>query len=364
VIPPIPHSVVPEIRWPAFATVQAAEMLALQYQFLQAERMPAAELRARQFAQLDALVEFCIRTIPFHRDRLKGAGQLPNTPLAPGAFARLPVLTRAEAAQAGSRLISLSVPSAHGGTMRATIPGPGGRPFTIAGTGLHALFNDAYMLRDLLWHDVDFRGKWGRITHDPATVSGGARGARERSWAPAIAAVFDTGPGVGFDSERPPAEQAAWLTRERPDYLSAPPQSLARLATQFRASGQKPPRLRALRCDGACPADVAQLCQDVFGCKPVAAVLLPETGCLALQCPEHGALHVMAEGLVAEVLDPSGQACAPGQAGRLVVTPLHNFAMPLLRYDTGFTAAFGPPCACGRSLPVLAGLSLPPAAPA
>jgi len=37
----------------------------------------------------------------------------------------------------------------------------------------------------------------------------------------------------------------------------------------------------------------------------------------------------------------------------VVVTPLHNFAMPVLRYEIGDEAVGGPPCPCGRGLPVL-----------
>ena len=36
-----------------------------------------------------------------------------------------------------------------------------------------------------------------------------------------------------------------------------------------------------------------------------------------------------------------------------MVTPLHNFAMPLVRYDTGDYAVAAAPCACGRGLPAL-----------
>jgi phenylacetate-CoA ligase len=43
-----------------------------------------------------------------------------------------------------------------------------------------------------------------------------------------------------------------------------------------------------------------------------------------------------------------------GLAPRVVVTPLHNFAFPLLRYDIGDLAEVGKPCPCGRGLPVLA----------
>jgi len=36
-----------------------------------------------------------------------------------------------------------------------------------------------------------------------------------------------------------------------------------------------------------------------------------------------------------------------------VVTPLHNFAMPLIRYEIGDYTQVGTPCSCGRGLPVL-----------
>ena len=43
----------------------------------------------------------------------------------------------------------------------------------------------------------------------------------------------------------------------------------------------------------------------------------------------------------------------PGEIGRLVVTRLHHFATPLLRYDIGDYAEVGDACPCGRGLPVL-----------
>jgi phenylacetate-CoA ligase len=53
------------------------------------------------------------------------------------------------------------------------------------------------------------------------------------------------------------------------------------------------------------------------------------------------------------VLDQRGNPRGPGEVGRVVVTPLNNFAMPLIRYELGDTAEVGAPCACGRGLPVL-----------
>ena len=56
-----------------------------------------------------------------------------------------------------------------------------------------------------------------------------------------------------------------------------------------------------------------------------------------------------------EILDEDGPA-PPGQPGRIVVTQLHNDAMPLVRYELGDLAVAAPPgavCTCGRTLPML-----------
>jgi phenylacetate-CoA ligase len=57
--------------------------------------------------------------------------------------------------------------------------------------------------------------------------------------------------------------------------------------------------------------------------------------------------------IYAEILDDADRPCAPGEVGRVVVSTLHNYAMPLFRYDLGDLAEVGPPCECGRTLPVL-----------
>jgi phenylacetate-CoA ligase len=78
-----------------------------------------------------------------------------------------------------------------------------------------------------------------------------------------------------------------------------------------------------------------------------------ELGTIALQCPHSGLYHVMAEGLIVEILNPEGKHCQPGETGRVVVTDLKNLATPLLRYEVGDYAEVGHLCNCGRGLPTL-----------
>jgi phenylacetate-CoA ligase len=87
--------------------------------------------------------------------------------------------------------------------------------------------------------------------------------------------------------------------------------------------------------------------KDLYSCG--------EAGYLASQCPEGHGLHVHAENVLLEVLDDAGRPCRPGQTGRVVLTALHNFLTPLVRYDILDEATLGPErCPCGRGLPLLA----------
>ena len=78
-----------------------------------------------------------------------------------------------------------------------------------------------------------------------------------------------------------------------------------------------------------------------------------ENGVLALQCPKHDTYHVQADSVIVEILDEGDQPCKPGEIGRVVVTDLHNFATPFIRYELGDYAERGEACPCGRTLPVL-----------
>jgi phenylacetate-CoA ligase len=64
--------------------------------------------------------------------------------------------------------------------------------------------------------------------------------------------------------------------------------------------------------------------------------------------------HINTELVVCEVLRPDGTPCAAGETGRVVLTDLHNFARPFIRYDTGDLAvAINEQCSCGRGFPML-----------
>lgn len=76
-----------------------------------------------------------------------------------------------------------------------------------------------------------------------------------------------------------------------------------------------------------------------------------ETMLLAFECESHDGLHTMDDGHVVEIV-VDGRPARPGEIGEVLVTDLHNFGMPLIRYRNGdlAEASDGAPCSCGRGL--------------
>lgn len=87
---------------------------------------------------------------------------------------------------------------------------------------------------------------------------------------------------------------------------------------------------------------------NTYGCR--------ETMLIATECPHHDGLHVSMENILVELLviapDGSERLAMPGEIGQVVITDLHNFGQPLIRYVNGdlAVAADDARCGCGRAL--------------
>lgn len=65
-------------------------------------------------------------------------------------------------------------------------------------------------------------------------------------------------------------------------------------------------------------------------------------------------LHINTEMVVCEIVRADGSPAPVGETGRVVLTDLHNYARPFIRYDTGDLGVAGSgSCACGRGFPLL-----------
>ena len=343
----VPGSALDGVMWPALPGAEGARMLALQYQFAQSERWSPAQLREAQFKQLTQLLHHAKTTVPFYRERLTDIPT--DRPLDAATFARIALLRWQDFQEHFDALISGALPPDHGGMQEGQTSGSTGLPIRFMGTALTNVFWHAFTLRDHLWHRRDFSGKLASIRGPGRIKSGSGMG-----WGPSTDSAFRTGPVVMYTTEQSMPEQAEWLMRENPDYLISIASNVRELARYCGQQGLRPSRLREVRTYGeALHPDARSVIRGAWSVPLIDMYSCREAGYLALQCPQHEHYHVQAEGVYLELLNAGGQPCAPGELGRVVITPLHNFATPLIRYDIGDYAEAGEPCDCGRGLPVI-----------
>jgi phenylacetate-CoA ligase len=139
-----------------------------------------------------------------------------------------------------------------------------------------------------------------------------------------------------------------------PHYLLTYPSNARALCRYAQAHPVRLPDLQAVHTYGEpLTPDVRDACRETWGAPVRDVYSCEELGFIALQCPRHEHYHVQSESVLVEILDGEGRPVPPGGIGEVVLTSLHNFAMPLLRYAIGDYAEAGGPCPCGRGLPVL-----------
>ena len=94
--------------------------------------------------------------------------------------------------------------------------------------------------------------------------------------------------------------------------------------------------------------------ENQFQCKVSDGYGSYDGGGQASECEIHKGLHISVEKVIMEIVDENGRRLPPGKSGRIIVTDLHNYAMPFVRYEVGDTGVLSDkPCVCGRGLPIL-----------
>jgi len=323
-------------------------MMSALFQLQQSQWLDPDQLWAQQRRQLRELLLYSCRHVPFYRQGLQVEFARLSDEFSLREYSRLPLLTRADIQQHFRDLCSDALPRDHGAASAGTTSGSTGEPIRFLSTLVSTFFWHAFTLREHLWHKRDFRA-------DMVAIRVEKESSVEKNWFGEVGAgIFRTGRCVVIPAHWTFDRQLARILEEKPAYLLGYANNLLgvlQLADQRRV---ELPWLREVRSFGeAVSPELRAYVRDRWKVPFSDVYSARETGYIALQCPDHEAYHIQSESAIVEVVDDGGNHCAPGEIGCVVVTPLHNFGMPLIRYDIGDYAEVGGPCACGRGLPVL-----------
>lgn len=341
------RSDIPGLAWPPLVEGTGALVQAYVARLGQSEWLRAAEIEQRQRGQLALLAQHCVVHSPHFAMRMREAGLTPADLEQPGGLERLAPLSRREL-QSAAGVFCDQVPERHQPVGLSQTSGSTGEPVDIRRTALTQLGWMAMTVRDHQWQNRDAGLRLAAMSaHNHAIKT-------LPDWGSPLAMLYRTGPALLLPAAIDVARLHGLLIDFVPQVLVIYPTMLAALLDEIERTGCGLHDLRHIRCMSEMIRPELRLrCQALFGLRLEDAYTSQECGFIALQCPAAPVYHVLAETHLVEIVDATEQPCAPGETGRVLVTDLHNFATPLIRYDIGDYAVMGGKCACGRGLPTI-----------
>jgi phenylacetate-CoA ligase len=341
-------SALPFVGWPAFPAAADALTLALLHQLEQSEWWLPERLRAYQFSQLLILLNFAREKSLYYRDLLDGIELNNPRDLADNIWQNIPLTRRVDLQTNSEQMRCKDLPQDHLPVTEHTTSGSTGNPVTFLTNPVTGIFHNALNLRLHFWHSRDLSSC---VTSIRAGGPSYSEEAKPRGWARG----YRTGPMYSLDIQTPADVQLEWIRNHKPDRLVTYPSNVLQLAEASINEGVGIPTLKEIGTLGEVVNDrVREAARRAWGVPVVDAYSCSEVGFLAIQCPERDDIyHVQSESVLLEIIDENGRACKVGELGRVVITDLHNFAQPLIRYEIGDYAEAGAPCSCGRGLPTL-----------
>lgn len=295
-----------------------------------------------QFRQLKHHLEFAYREVPYYTRLLDEHSLPPQRIQSLADFARIPGLTKDIIRKDFARLQPPRLPA---GVQKMSTGGSTGAPVTFLVDPKRTAFTDACRIRAHRWYGVDVGSPeivlWGSPIE--LTRQDYIRMARDRLMNSWLLSAFDLG-------EPSLAQYADTVDERRPEKIYGYASAIYVLADYLKKIGRRPRFAPKVIFTTAEPLFdfQRQVIEAVFGCPVSVEYGARDAGLIALQCPS-GGLHIPAEGMLVEI---DGAAADGG--GEIVVTNLHSYAMPIVRYRTGDIGRLDSgPCPCGRALPRL-----------
>ncbi|HXJ80433.1 MAG TPA: hypothetical protein VMS64_17360 [Candidatus Methylomirabilis sp.] len=308
---------------------------------------PRAELLQFQHERLRRLVAHAYDAVPYYRALFERHHVKPDDIRTTADLPQIPVSTRRDVQRASPiDLVARGLDPSRLLAYRTS--GSTGEPLTVRRTWLEERLNSAFRLRT--FHDFGIRARDVRVV---LSAGGGASPSHGRqSWdgLQRVLRSLRSYRKVRVDHRFPAPEVLDRLAAIRPDVLVGGPNLLAPVGREMARArpGAIAPRLVISGGEVLLPLERRQISEN-FRARVVDMYSSHELGLIGWECPRGAGLHVTDDSLLLEVL-VNGRPAEVGEAGELVATRLHAFAMPFIRYRTDDVVTRGPaPCPCGAA---------------
>jgi phenylacetate-CoA ligase len=309
------------------------------------------QLSEIQFGELKKLLRHAYDQVPFYRRMFEERDLAPDDIKSMSDYKRLPVIDKDDIRTHKHDMVARdhsgrTIPKATGGST--------GQPLKFEYTHASYEWRVAVRMRGYEWARCRDGEKVGYIWGAPIGTPPLAQRVKEGLHHLLLRQKYFN--SFLFDEET--IDQVSMkLRRFAPEVVVGYTTPLYNFAVSLRDRGIAAPRLRSAITAAEKVQDYQrEVIEEVFGCEVFNTYGSREFMLIASECEAHSGLHVHAENIVAEIVhDDDLLSPGAGKAGELVITDLHNYGMPFIRYKIG---DLGIPsdvknCPCGRGLPLI-----------
>jgi phenylacetate-coenzyme A ligase PaaK-like adenylate-forming protein len=302
-----------------------------------------------QAAQLNNLIKHAAERSAFWRQRI-GARKLPGLTLA-----SLPVLERGAVMKQVAAEGPLLRSSDKIAVSSSSTSGSSGVPVKFFASGMNARYNQVRSVAQYLLEGRDLALNRAQVDYTPHLQKEGLKVTRSEAWLGPLSGFFGCGTNKVIEYFRPDMKSFRdELERDPIGYLVTAqwPRETLSQSIDVAALEHAGLRMWISVADAVDPAFRAALVSQGIATRSTYSA--QEIGPIGFEC-EHlpGNYHVATSNVVVEV--DAGQSLQLGSQtlGSVLVTHLHSYATPFIRYDIGDVASLAPECACGHRGPTL-----------
>lgn len=338
-----------KLIYPAYESgLRRRRTLSYLNEYERSQWLSAEEIARLQWQKLSRLIGHCWSEVPYYRRRWSEAGvSHPSDIRNPEDYARLPKLTKQDVRE---NFESMKADSYRSRLLYKTTGGSTGEPLKIGYTRESYERRNAVMHRGYAWAGAPLGTRalyfWGEMPGEVSLKQRMMHAAFNRRVVDVFTMMKANDLGRYVDA----------IDEYRPEVVVSYVAQISRIAAWMRDHGRRAehtPRAVLCAAERLHPSQ-RELIEAAFGCQVFDTYGCREVMLIASECESRDGLHLNADHLCVEL----GEQFVEGE-GRdrreILLTDLHNYGMPLMRYAVGdlATAKQGK-CSCGRGLPMIA----------
>ena len=338
---------------PVYDSLRGTHTLRCLRELEQSQWWPWERIHELQSQRLQQLITHAYACVPHYRNVMNEKGISPGDIRSATDLFALPVLTRQFVQQHREELVADGI--ARDRLLLTKTSGSTGIPLEFYSTREDQLDHGyARSIRALQWTGIQLGDRTAAVGRPRSHTAG--RGHVLRSIARGMQRTTPVYVDSLSDVNLP--EVVRLLASAGLVGIRAYPNAIALIAAFIKDTGSPVPAVKTVVTGGAeLLTHERSIVREVFGTEPHSNYSSYEAYEIACECSAHEGLHISAEDVLVEVVDDSDAPVPPGVEGRILITNLHNYGMPFIRYDIGDSGSMlAGACSCGRTLPRLGSL--------